>query len=173
MPWMDRKEIAAIEEHLEPNHRMIEFGSGRSTLWFSSLVKEIHSVEHNSSWAKEVSAAVVSNVHVHCREPEFPHVGFAAAKPGQFQSYLSVPDELAIEVDVALIDGRARIEAAIAVAPWLKPGGWLFFHDWYKRGRYYTRQYELTPHYTLIDELSITDTAQTLAIFQRTPNQAA
>ena len=172
-PWMASEEIAAIEKLLEPDDRMLEFGSGRSTLWLSSLVKEIHSIEHNASWAAEVSSAAASNVHVHCREPEFAHVGFTPAKPGQFESYLAVPDELQIEFDVALIDGRARIEAAVNVAPCLRSGGWLFFHDWYNRERYYTRQNELTPYYTLVDELSITETPQTLAIFRRTPEQVS
>jgi hypothetical protein len=69
--------------------------------------------------------------------------------------------------DVCLVDGRARIECALAAAQWLKPRGWLLFHDWFPRSRYTSRLAELAPFYELREDLSVRDTSQTLAVFER------
>jgi hypothetical protein len=51
---------------LGPTDIGIEFGSGRSTLWFAKKVKRLISVEHNEVWYKRIKTLLfkhsVSNV---------------------------------------------------------------------------------------------------------------
>ena len=44
---MSPKEIAFIEKYLTKDKVMLEWGAGGSTLYFSQLVKEYYSIEHN------------------------------------------------------------------------------------------------------------------------------
>ena len=54
-PWMSRDEIGMIEGYLKPSFKMLEYGSGGSTLYFSRLVKEYYSVEHDVEWYEKIT----------------------------------------------------------------------------------------------------------------------
>jgi len=70
-----------------------------------------------------------------------PKWRYAGRRPG---SVLAAIEQLLRPGDACLIGGRARVEkAAKRVAPVLKPGGWLFFHDWFARERYRDRLDEM------------------------------
>jgi hypothetical protein len=163
---MGKEELAVIEKLLSPEMTMMEFGSGGSTQWLSARVKAVHSIEHCKEWACRVRAVLPSNASLYERKPEFPHHGCEPAKPGQFTKYVETPDSLGVMFDACLVDGRARIDCAIAAAKWLKPGGWLFFHDWFPRERYTSRIGELLPFYELHEDLCVRS-GQSLAVFAR------
>ena len=166
-PWMEADELHVIGQLLNSSDCVLEFGSGGSSKWLSQRVREVHAIEHDRRWAAKVMAETEDNVIVHCRPPEFYHNEFDPVEPGQFESYLAVPDLLQLQFDACVVDGRARIEAALAAANWLKSGGWLFFHDWFSRQRYTSRLSELLPYYDFDPERSVTGTNQTLAVFRR------
>ena len=166
-PWMDPREMAVLEKLLTRDARVLEFGAGGSTLWLAARTREVHSVEHEKEWANKIAATVPENVTVHWRQPAFAHRRYEPAQPGQFAGYIAVPRQLGVMFDVCLVDGRARIECALAAAPWLKPGGWLLFHDWFPRLRDTSRFAELAPFYELREDLSVRNTRQTLAVFAR------
>jgi hypothetical protein len=160
-------ELSVIAELLKPSDAVLEFGSGGSTYWLAERVSEVHSIEHHQMWASKVIRDAPANVTIHWRRPAWPLKEATRAEPGQFESYLSVPLNLARVWDAVLIDGRARIDSAVAVAPFLKVGGWLFFHDYFQRRRYTSRIDELEPFYEFCDQHSVRETTQTLAVFQR------
>ena len=54
-PWLTKKAIEIIEQHLTAKSTGFEWGSGRSTIWFAQRVKTIHSAEHDKHWFKKVS----------------------------------------------------------------------------------------------------------------------
>lgn len=143
-PWIEPAGLAAMQERLRAGDAVLEYGGGGSTLWLAERVRVVHTIEHDQAWAARLTAAAPANVTVHWRRPEWPHHGLTPAAPGQFAGYLAVAGQLGIVFDAVLVDGRARIEAAQAAAAHLKPGGWLFFHDWTGRGRYHSRVRELT-----------------------------
>ena len=49
-PWLAPAAIDFLAGYLQLRDDMLEFGSGRSTLWFASRVQHISSVEHNPDW---------------------------------------------------------------------------------------------------------------------------
>jgi hypothetical protein len=166
-PWMHKDELAAISALLQPSDRVLEFGSGGSTHWLAERVSEVHTIEHDQQWASRVIAMAPANVTLHWRRPQWAWKKGTPSQPGQFSEYLAVPAQIGRIWDAVLIDGRARLEAALGVASFLKPGGWLFFHDWFARQRYVDRLGELQASYELIDERCVRSTGQTLAVFRR------
>ncbi|MEJ7605174.1 MAG: hypothetical protein WKF37_02660 [Bryobacteraceae bacterium] len=122
LPLMHAKERAVIERALTKEMTFLEFGSGGSTVWLADRVRHLHTVEHSRDWVQKLIECVQDNVTVHWREPTFPHKGIDPGKPGQFAEYCRLPSSLAIAFDGCLVDGRARVDCAVAVAPWLKAG---------------------------------------------------
>ena len=169
-PWMGRAELAVLERLLARGDAVLEFGAGGSTLWLAERVREVHSVEHDPAWAEKIRAAAPPNVTLHLRLPAFPSPAGTPAAPGQYADYTRAPEVLGRVFDACLVDGRARIECAVAAARWLKPDGWLFFHDWFPRPRYTSRLGELLPFYQLCEERCARGAGQTLAVFRRLPD---
>jgi predicted O-methyltransferase YrrM len=98
-PWLTSVSISIIDELINPNDKMIEFGSGRSTPWFAKRVKELISVETNPFWYKKVRLDVA----------EFQNTNLIYvenANETQFRNLIMTIDDKSI--DIALIDGAHR-----------------------------------------------------------------
>lgn len=133
-PWLCPGTIDFCAKHLSRSMTALEFGSGRSTRWFASLVGHITSVEHNREWYEtvqaELAAAGVTNVdyrHVpldHAeREPELaeyrptpPYVAVADAFPDR-------------SLDLVVVDGHYRTHCVRHAVSKLAPGGYLLVDD--------------------------------------------
>ncbi|MFX0145458.1 MAG: hypothetical protein ACFE9C_15445, partial [Candidatus Hodarchaeota archaeon] len=50
IPWIPIKAKIWLDNNLTAEMMIYEYGSGMSTLYFSSKVKKIISVEHNKDW---------------------------------------------------------------------------------------------------------------------------
>jgi len=154
-PWMTDNELALLVRHLKPTDYMLEWGSGGSTIYFSSLVKEYFSIEHNKEWFdkvdKELTRLNVQNVNYNLVLPEFEHFGLEAAKPKQFIRYNNFPDSFNTCFDKILVDGRDRANCAVVAAKLLKPGGILFFHDFVPDRT--SRYREVFKHFKIVDQV--------------------
>ena len=113
-----------------------------------------------------IRVGIPSNVTLNVVPPDFGSGKIWEAKPNPFNHYVARGGECGL-FDAVLIDGRARIDCAVAVAKSgvLKPGGWLFFHDWPYRRRYTARSDELAPFYELKEVID--HTRRGMAVFQR------
>ncbi|MEZ4441069.1 MAG: hypothetical protein R3B72_18365 [Polyangiaceae bacterium] len=49
-PWLVSEAVSFLDEWLDRNDLLVEFGSGRSTLWFGERVGEVISLETNPEW---------------------------------------------------------------------------------------------------------------------------
>ena len=49
-------EQALIESFLNSTHKMLEWGSGYSTLWFSQFVDKYYAIEHDRTWHQTIAA---------------------------------------------------------------------------------------------------------------------
>lgn len=102
----------------------LEFGSGRSTLWFSKRTKSLTSVEHNHAWferiGKQLSERAISNVDY-------------VLQPVEDQTpteYSNVASRFAdSSLDFVLVDGAERSACALASIAKIRPGGILILDN--------------------------------------------
>ena len=73
---MSDTQINGIVKYLKETDHMLEYGSGGSTLMFSSFVKSYHSIEHHREWFDKVSIKIndadkYKNVSYHYIPPTY------------------------------------------------------------------------------------------------------
>jgi len=129
-PWLALGAILTLERLVQPTWRVLEFGSGGSTLFWGRRCASVQSYETDRGWAERVRVAVKALKHVvvtHCAT-----VGVIA------EQIASMPVR---SVDLVLVDhadperkaiGRNpnRRPLAEAVLPTLKSGGWLIVDNY-------------------------------------------
>jgi len=150
-PWTSPASIAFFNAGLDRTMTGFEFGSGISTLYFAKRLKELVSIEHDTSWHKQIQerlmAAGITNVTYVLREPHIKdgeveedvwldgqvlHHGFSAAFHDYSSFICQYPDS---NFDFVLVDGRARVDCVLRSIPKLKAGGILVL-DNSERERY-------------------------------------
>ena len=131
-PWLTPAAVDLLRSLLRPADRGLEFGSGRSTIWFAKRVNALTSVEHDERWHASVSARL--------KAKGLDNVDYVLAPAGQpmergaesayARTALAFPDE---SLNFALIDGRYRDYSAKFTLPKIKPGGMLIIDNvnWY------------------------------------------
>lgn len=143
--------------HLKPEHDVLEWGAGLSTLAISPLVKSLESIEHNKQWFDEMCKKRPHNCSLHYIPLNHePSKEYSDGTYRDCQAYINFPVAFIQDVsvlpiithkqyDVIFIDGRARVECAkIAVQKrLLKKDGIIFIHDYnhpderYRRTEYF------------------------------------
>jgi predicted O-methyltransferase YrrM len=123
-PWLTREAVALLRQLLRKQDQALEFGSGRSTLWFARHVGHITSVDDSAEWHKRIKERVqsenLSNVKLLLHPKDKPEDQGLQAK------YVRVVDQFSDHsLDFALVDGMYRDSCALAVLPKLKPGALL------------------------------------------------
>jgi len=143
LPWLTPDSIVVLKKMIRGG-KGLEFGSGRSTVFFSKLLNELDSVEHHQGWFDSVKesfeAQGISNVTLHHRPAngatEMPHLSSEQQvfldedqfpqKDDLFKNYINVLDQFEDEsLDFILVDGRARKSCALRAGKKLKQGGLL------------------------------------------------
>ncbi|EXI67260.1 MAG: putative O-methyltransferase [Candidatus Accumulibacter adjunctus] len=128
-----------------PNCRILEWGSGGSTLWFADRLPAgatLTSIDHDPVWHERVQARLGARGNVRLMVcPPSASMGQNATveeeDPGPVQGYIHAMD--AETFDVILVDGVARNACMAAARRLLRPGGAIFLHDahrpWYDEGK--------------------------------------
>ena len=143
LPWWTYDAVERVDEFLRSrggDARVLEFGSGASTVWLSRRASAVHSVEHDRAWAARVDALLddapdlLCRPHLHVPEvtrsdrPVVPS-GAPSGRRLDFQTYVDLPATLATAFDLVLVDGRARGEALVRSLPLVAPGGMVLLDD--------------------------------------------
>ena len=149
-PFMDKQEIKAICAGFEQFDRpvsVLEWGSGNSTIYFSSRLQEgstWQAVEHNKKWAEKVSSLIVdadrNNIRLSLIEPNkayrepfinsFGHIeGGDDGDLETFYDYVRFPVTLGSRFDVIIVDGRARVECMRTGWKLIHEDGLMILHD--------------------------------------------
>ena len=142
IPWWTYGAIDAVQQHLESlkgRARVFEFGSGASTVWLGRRSAEVHSVEHDGSFA-DIMRRVLVDAHVQdsVNLIEVPPTTSAdpqvrSGRPGEdeldFAGYADALAQVGGKFDVICVDGRARVACALASVEHLAPGGILVWDD--------------------------------------------
>jgi len=118
-PWLTPQAIRFLEGWLKTSDSVLEYGSGRSTLWLARRVGQLVSVEHDPRWHDRVASAIqtqrLQNITYHLKSIE--------GRPSEYASVITQCDGKSL--DVVLVDGKLRDECANSCLPKLKPGGLL------------------------------------------------
>ena len=111
-PWLTADMVRILQTWLRPSDRGLEWGSGRSTIWFAQRVASVFSLEHDDAWGKWVRATLsqhgLHNVEHHLIVSQEQYV---TAGHGEF--------------DFILVDGMdgTRDLCALRAVSLLRPGG--------------------------------------------------
>jgi hypothetical protein len=110
IPWYTYPAIEFLLQRDYRDKRILEFGSGQSTLWWAARSKFVLSIEEDPQWFAEVSARVPSNVDL-CQVP----------------ATIEVIDKLVqsrgLKFDVIIIDGGPRRKLVELAFQYLAPRG--------------------------------------------------
>ena len=125
-PWLTAEATSMLERWLRPDYVGIEWGSGRSTVWFAERVGHLLSVEHHRAWHEAVSAQLaergITNVDYRLCPCEPERVETPEWIAAMFASdYVRAVDAFGPKsLDFALVDGMYRSACALAVLPKLR-----------------------------------------------------
>ena len=119
LPWLTPQAILFLQSWIQPLDLMLEFGSGRSTLWFARRLSTVVSVEHDPVWYNLVDGMI--------KEAQVHNVIYLKKSiDGSPAEYSQVPLQFENNsLDIVLVDGRLRDLCANACLPKIKPGGLL------------------------------------------------
>jgi hypothetical protein len=118
LPWLGYRAINRLDELLQPDWKMLEFGSGLSTIWFAKRCKLVVSIESNKKWYKFTKKNLnkkYENVDCILRESEKRYSKIKKYPDGHF--------------DFALIDGELRDECAGVCIDKVKKGGYIYLDN--------------------------------------------
>ncbi len=116
VPWMNYSFMSFLDQRLSPNFRLLEFGSGQSTLYFASRVSEVVSIEYDASWLQYIQQSMPSNVMVIGQDQDNDGVYCRAANDqGLFE--------------VVVVDGRDRVNCCIQAVNNLNDNGVIILDD--------------------------------------------
>jgi predicted O-methyltransferase YrrM len=115
LPWISYDAQAELARFLTPASRVIEFGSGISTIWYARRAGYVVSIENDRAWYEAIGARLGKFGNVDYR--------FAADRT----AYLSAaPDQ---EFDLVMIDGNWREDGSRYAIGHLRPGGIIYLDN--------------------------------------------
>ncbi len=147
-PWICFPAIRWLESFLHKEMRVFEWGSGGSTLFFATRVRDVVSIEHNADWFRDVREHFcdksILNVDYRLIEPEAgPPAAvdsadvsctygseFAGYTTNSFVDYVrTIDSEPDSSFEVVMVDGRARMACIVHALDKVKPGGVLILDN--------------------------------------------
>ena len=178
------------EEYIKDKNKVLEWGSGTSTIYFSKIVKQFVSIEHNMEWYNFVSSQITDDVEYYYVAPHdfkndeeldknVPDLLCRANDPVLVDGithwntrdgfdwhcgidYIRKPLELEYrDYDVVIVDGRCRTMCAYIAKYLIKDGGYLIFDDF--KGRTY--------YHGILKYYEVIDGGDTLAILKVRENE--
>lgn len=143
-PWVTISALIWLESNVQEGWTVFEYGMGGSTLYFTDRGCLVTSVEHHKEWYHLVleKLTLSRSTTAHIEEPSQiagnPEITseFKQWKGLNFENYVRIAETMPDEsIDLAFVDGRARIQCIKAIMPKVKKGGYLLF-DNSERPRY-------------------------------------
>lgn len=119
LPWIAYSSIRILSSFLNKNSRVLEFGSGMSTIWYAKHAGAVFSIEDHKPWYEKVSAIIANkrlrNVTYRFTETE-----------SEYYSFMS--DDV-LGFDLVMVDGNFRSKCVSHASKLVRPGGILYLDN--------------------------------------------
>ena len=112
LPWISYDAQEVLARHLTSKSRVLEFGSGMSTLWYAERAGEVFSIESDAEWVAAVKPTLPANATIKLAETR--------------EEYLAFPEQ---PYDLIMVDGHSRNACIVAALPFLAPRGALYLDN--------------------------------------------
>lgn len=140
VPWWTYSAITQVSRYIRAKNgqvRVLEYGSGASTIWLAKRCKEVVTVEHDAGFAEHMKPLFSRhpNIHLEVRPPRAlsPSSRARSRRKGyenqSFDDYVDAADDFKGEFDVIVIDGRSRIYCLEKAIDRLAPDGLIVFDN--------------------------------------------
>jgi precorrin-6B methylase 2 len=123
IPWMNYAVIDFLQERLQPQFRVFEYGSGASTCWWASQTAKVVACEHDQGWFQRMQPKYPANVTL---------LHIPLVLDGDYCRAITAQDGT---FDIVVSDGRDRIRCLLNAIPHLSSGGVLILDD-FEREKY-------------------------------------
>ena len=127
-PNMSAAEEEVIKKYCNSETRLLEFGSGISTLHHAKRCKEVISVESDPYWFSRVSLLLYI---LDLDENVYPLLGLGIEYEKTFA--MAFPNK---KYDVVSIDGKNRLECAKSILPHIHDNSVVIFSDFWREKRH-------------------------------------
>lgn len=118
IPWISYTSLRMIKSFLNKKSRVLEFGSGMSTIWYSKYAGQVYSVEDNYQWYEKneqiIASEGINNIDYRYLENEDEYSNFMSHDKTGF--------------DLIMIDGSHRSKCVASSLNLLRPDG-IFYLD--------------------------------------------
>jgi len=137
----ERVETDFVHSVINSESRVLEYGSGRSTVDLALIAKSVVSLEHQEAWYNELKPTLPENVELMLAEPDLDYIEGPHDKQRsegndgtyeEFESYIKSPLSKG-PFDVVIIDGRARVECAKICKDICHEESHIFVHDFERK----------------------------------------
>ncbi len=118
-PWLTAESIKLIEAFLNKNKTGLEWGSGKSTLWFAQRLEKLISVEHNKKWYNRMSTEIDDH---HVKNIDYR---YACINNGCLEYSQQIENTDIEYFDFVLVDGECRSQCLAIASKKMKLGGYL------------------------------------------------
>jgi len=127
LPWLTPQANSFLSQYLTPEMVGLEFGSGRSTIFFAQKVHFLSSVEHNPIWYEKVTVWLEKNHITNVDYRLFPRTN---ERNPLDEQYVQFSANFQLEsLDFVLIDGIFREYCTCLIMKKIKPGGILIIDN--------------------------------------------
>ena len=116
IPWYTYPAIEFIENKINTNFRVFEYGSGNSSLWWSERVTQVISMESDANWFEYIKKNMPSNVELYLIEDDLEY----ASAINQYEDHY---------FDVIIVDGINRNQCAEFALSKVKDQGFIIFDN--------------------------------------------
>jgi len=117
LPWFTLSFISFLENRLNKEIKIFEYGAGNSTIYFSSRVNNLTSIESDSEWLNQL-------------KPKLPHnctiESVTSTDPEVYSKRIFDFDQ---KFDIVIVDAIFRNESMINCIPALSEGGVIILDD--------------------------------------------
>ena len=116
IPWYTYPAIEFIENKIDSDFRIFEYGSGNSSLWWSERVTQVISIESDANWFGYIKENMPSNVELYLIEDDLKY----ASAINQYEDH---------SFDVIIVDGSNRNQCAEFAISKVKNQGFIIFDN--------------------------------------------